>query len=175
MDSRERTIIEVILAVIFVAIIILGSIIVIGASNRAGTDVKITDSYNTYNIYANNIPMHYSGELIGRDYINGKQYIYPVTQQYLDYDSWSRLRIGTGMFGNNINNYEVYVDNLDEAGGYFKVVYYFEDPYGNVASDSMIHYISPRDENMFVYKDVSPNQYKYQRWWYTVESLTKRP
>ena len=46
-------VLEIIAGVLFLAILILGSIIVINASE--GTETKITNSYNTYNI--NNQPV----------------------------------------------------------------------------------------------------------------------
>lgn len=95
--------------------------------------------------------------------------------KYLTYDDSGNFRMYSGIVGNRVDNYEVYVRNREYVGGYFKTIFYFEDYYGNVDSESMTHYIPAGEENRFVLKDVSPSRYKYKTWWYDVVPLTKTP
>lgn len=183
-NEKERMILEIIAGVVLVTIIILGSIMVVNASE--GTEIKIENSFNTYNIntakpsYVR--PAYTESYIADRSYskpyiidrtYSGKPYIIDDDKRYLRYDSWARNREAEGLFGNSIDNYEVYVQNQDYAGGYFKVIYHFEDYYGNDDSESMTHYIGPREEKRFVFKDISPSRYKYRNWWYEVKPITK--
>ena len=138
MESRERFVIEIVLAGIFIAFLVSLSIIIVNASQGSETETTITNSFNTYNY---NVP--------------------------------AQTRIAEGLFGNDINNYEVYVQNREYAGGYFRVVFNFEDHYGNVDSNTETHYVGPREESRFVFKDISPDRYDYRRWWYEIKSLDK--
>ena len=95
--------------------------------------------------------------------------------RYLGYDDFGNFRVYSGIVGNRVDNYEVYVRNREYVGGYFKTIFYFKDYYGNVDSESMTHYIPAKEEKSFVLKDISPPRYKYRTWWYEVEPLTKVP
>ncbi len=95
--------------------------------------------------------------------------------KYLRYDDYGKFKAYPGILGNRVDSYEVYVRNREYAGGYFKTVFYFEDYYGNIDSESTTHYIPAREEKRFVIKDVSPPMYKYRTWWYDVVPLTKTP
>ena len=171
----SRTWVEIVAAVVFIALLILAVILITGGnSQKITTSTTITDSYNTYNynIEVNGAPGYYQ---YPTTYSINTQRTSQSSSRYLYYTSNSDYRISTGILGNQIDNYEVYVRNQDYAGGYFKVVYYFEDYYGNTDSKAMTYYIDPQTEKRFVYKDVSHSEYKYERWWYTVESITKAP
>jgi|SRR3990172_1126519 len=188
MESRERFVIEIVLAGIFIAFLVSLSIIIVNASQGSETETTITNSFNTYNY---NVPAQtrYT-TLMAKPYIVGDgnyvriydagrivytrdDFKYADDERHLLYDSWSQLRIAEGLFGNDINNYEVYVQNREYAGGYFRVVFNFEDHYGNVDSNTETHYVGPREESRFVFKDISPDRYDYRRWWYEIKSLDK--
>ncbi|MEK6847938.1 MAG: hypothetical protein AABX50_02340, partial [Nanoarchaeota archaeon] len=151
-----------------------------------GSEVTIENSFNTYNIntaqpsYVR--PAYTEPYIADRSYskpyiidrtYSGKPYIIDDDKRYLKYDSWSRNRAAEGLFGNSIDNYEVYVQNLDYTGGYFKVVFYFEDYYGNSESEAMTEYIGPRDEEKFVIKKLSSSRYEYRTWRYSIQPITK--
>jgi hypothetical protein len=212
MESKERFVIEIILSVVFIAILILGSIVVINASEGSKTETTITNSFNTYNynydsdlktqpstikyttirdkpyiidddrymmVYDNKkVIYNVNNEKVIKDYgaynidrESGRIYYINRADFYdnsPDYDAQAQLRIAEGFLGNDINNYEVYVTNREYTGEYFKVVFYFEDYSGNVDSKAITKYIGPREESMFVIKDVTPNKYENKRWWYKV-------
>jgi hypothetical protein len=67
------------------------------------------------------------------------------------------------------------VENREYAGGYFKVIFYFEDYYGRRRTESITRYIPAKEERLFLFKDISPEDYEYRAWWYEVESLSKVP
>lgn len=100
---------------------------------------------------------------------------YYADRRYLRYDDYGNFKAYPGILGNRVDSYEVYVRNREYAGGYFKTVFYFEDYYGNIDSESMTNYIPARGEKRFFIKDVSPSMYKYRTWWYKVKPLTKTP
>ncbi len=174
MEQKERMILEIIAGVIFLLIIILGTIIVVNASR--GSETKITNSFNTYNININQVS-GYSMPISSRQYLPSNTDLTNTgtNDKFLNYDSSSRYTVGEGIFGNQVGNYEIYLRNLDYTGGYFKVIYSFEDYYGNVNTESEIDYVGPQKEKKIVLKDVSPSDYKYRNWWYQVQSLTKAP
>ncbi len=192
MEPKDRLVLEVVLAAVFVVFLVVLSIVVVNASEGSSTETTITNSFNTYNYdipaqtryeklttkpyiiddgkYARVYP---SRVVFSNDRDYKKRYGYDHDRKF-SYDSWSQLRIAEGLFGNSINNYEVYVRNREYTGGYFKVVFYFEDYYGDVGSEAMTHYIGPREESRFVFKDISPSRYEYRNWWYEVIPISKK-
>ena len=171
-NEKERMMLEIIAGVVFLALLILGSIVVINASE--GSEIEIKDSFNTYNIninqpsaYINSKPYTFTRTS------SGKPYIIDDDKRYLRYNSWARYEKVDGLFGNSIDKHQVYVKNQDYSGGYFKVVFHFEDYYGKIDSQSMTYYIGPGEEEKFVLKDISPRRYEYKRFWYEVKPLTK--
>lgn len=195
--SSKRRLIEILIGVIFIALLILIVFLVIGFSAGNRTETTITNSYNTYNIYNNELaqPTYSKPYIVNindkKDYLDNRYYykqdyaqVYYIPRDLryaepgkkpMDYYDDAQLKTITGVFGNDIDRYEVYVQNREYAGGYFKVVFYFEDYYGKTTSNSMTEYIPAREEKLFLFKDISPDRYKYRNWWYKVESLSKVP
>src|SRR3989344_213016 len=175
--SRERFVIEVLLGLILVVFLVLLVFLVIGISNyktiQTQTPTAITNLYNTnYNTYQQpkTYPTTQQGQVV--QYTNSKTY---DKNRYMHYNDNARLRKAEGIFGNEINNYEVYVRNEEFKGGYFEVTFYFEDYYGEISRSSETHYIPAREEKKIFYRDVSQQRYKYGDWWYEVKSLSKVP
>ncbi|MCX6749668.1 MAG: hypothetical protein NTW17_02910 [Candidatus Pacearchaeota archaeon] len=178
-EPKERFVIEIIAGVILVAFLILISVVVINASE--GSETKITNSFNTYNI--NTEPVKTDSGLkpyIVDDRNHAKVYyiednskeIIPEKRD-LQYDSWSEYGKVKGIFGNDIARYDVYVKNKDYTGGYFKVIYYFEDYEDDISTESYNYYIGPREEKRFTFKDVTPSRYDYKKWGYEIKPQTK--
>ncbi|MEK6897047.1 MAG: hypothetical protein AABW93_00800 [Nanoarchaeota archaeon] len=187
-----------------VALILLLILLVFFVTGVYGYSYKssgttITNSYNTnsFNAYpSQTAPSAYTTAqkkivytkpyIVDRSYPTYKYYYtkddsryadtksYP-DRRYLRYDDYGKFKAYPGILGNRVDSYEVYVRNREYAGGYFKTVFYFEDYYGNIDSESTTHYIPAREEKRFVIKDVSPPMYKYRTWWYDVVPLTKTP
>lgn len=186
MEQRERFMLEIIAAIVFIAVLILISLIVMNSDSE--TKTTITNSYNTYNIntYPSNAVTTLSTDL--KPYIvdsgysynkayyvtDGKSYV-NYYNSYLRYSDNARLVITKSILGTDINNYEVHVLNREYMGGYFKVVYYFTDYYGRTKSYPVTKYIPAREEKKFVFKDISPSDYKYKKWYYEIFSLDKTP
>jgi len=185
--ERER-ILEIVLAAVFILLLVFGSITVIRASGGSSqeTETTITNSFNTYTYNYNTYPENggqYRYTLTARqdyaDYYSNYYHVKNLRYQrsddkrYLRYGYDADFRVAEGLFGNDINRYEVFVRNKEYVGGNFKVVFYFGDYYGNVDSQAMTNYVPAREEKLFLLKDVSPSRYDYKRWWYTVDSLDK--
>jgi len=181
METNERRMIEILIGVVFIVLLFLIVFLVVGASG--GEKTTITNSYNTYNIYPAQQTQYVSAKpyIVDRgDY--ARIYYVPSDFRYAEpYDRYSRyyessrLRTSKGILGNDIHRYEVYVKNREYVGGYFNVKFYFEDYYGRMKSESISHYIPAREEKLFLFKDISPDRYKYSAWWYEVKSSTKVP
>jgi len=172
METKERFVIEILLGLILIVFLIILVFLVIGISKNGKTQspASVINSYNTnyYNSYQQ-----------PREYTTAYPFVQYMTSsdknRYMRYDDASRLRKSEGLFENDIDNYEVYVRNEEFKGGYFEVTFYFEDYYGETSRSSVTHYIPAGEEKKFFYKDISPQRYKYQDWWYDVKSLSKVP
>jgi len=182
METSERRIIEILIGAAFIVFLLLVVFLVVNASESKGT--TITNSFNTYNIYPTTPQTQYvsakpyivdRGDYAQIYYVPGDFRYAKSYDKYLRYYELPRLRTSKGMFGNDIYIYEVDVKNREYAGGYFSVRFYFEDYYGRIRSESITHYIPAREEKLFLFKDISPDEYKYRAWWYEVKSLTKAP
>jgi len=180
METRDRRTVEILAAITFIALLFLIVFIVVGSSQPKST---ITNSYNTYNIYPTPRTQYVSikpyivdrGDY-ARVYYVPRDFRYAEPDdRYLRYYEEGRFRAVDGIFGNDINRYEVYVENREYIGGYFTVIFYFEDYYGRTRSESITHYIHAKEEKLFLFKDISPDEYKYRRWWYEVKVRTKAP
>lgn len=192
METNERRMIEILIGAVFIVLLLLVVFIVIGSSQAKTT---ITNSFNTYNIYstapqtqyASVKPYIYTDTAYVKPYVVDRGdyaqiYYVPSDFRYAEpYDRYSRyyeqgrLRAVDGIFGNDIHRYEVNVKNREYVGGYFKVRFYFEDYYGRTRSESITYYVPAREEKLFLFKDISPDRYKYRAWWYEVKPLTKVP
>jgi len=181
METNEKRMIEILIWVVFIALLFLVVFIVIGSSQPKST---ITNSYNTYNIYSTTPRTQYvytkpyivdRGDYARIYYVPSDFRYAESSDRYLRYYECGRLKESKGTFGNDINRYEVDVKNREYVGGYFKVRFYFEDYYGRTRSESITHYIPAKGEKLFLFKDISSDEYKYRAWWYEVKSLTKAP
>ena len=196
METNERRMLEILIGAVFIVLLLLVVFIVMGSSQPKTT---ITNSFNTYTIYSTAQQTALQTQYVSakpyivdrRDYYKpyivdrgdyARIYYVPNDFRYAEpYDRYSRyyessrLRTSKGILGNDIHRYEVYVKNREYAGGYFNVKFYFEDYYGRTRSESISHYIPAREEKLFLFKDISPDRYKYSAWWYEVKSSTKVP
>ena len=95
------------------------------------------------------------------------------TYNYLKYTSTGNYERYYGVFGNEINEYKVYVRNRERKGGYFTTRFYLTDYYGKTRTESVTHYLKPHEERRFVYKNVYSDgrEYKYRN--YKIVSHTR--
>lgn len=160
MNLNEKRVTEIFLGLILIItliILILSFTNVSGTNsqnNQQATPATSTNSYNTnsYNTY-----------IIYEDYPT--KYYQQDDKNYLDYFSRKQTKTITGILGNDINRYYVYVKNKDDEPGYFKVRFYFTDNYGKTISMSKTKYIRSGEEEQFFYQDI---QNKYYTWQYDV-------
>ena len=195
--SSKRRVVETLIGAVFIILLVLMVSLATGYSGSE-TETTITNSFNTYNTapvqtsYAHtkpyiidtrdtiNYPYSYKSDYYKRVY--ARVYHAPSdkrgTKSYekpMAYNHDAQLRTITGALGNDIDKYEVYVKNKEYVGGYFKVIFYFEDYYGQISSYPMIEYIPAREEKLFLFKDISPDRYKYADSWYKIEPLSETP
>jgi len=127
--------------------------------------LKYTPTYNTYNNYPTPIYNQRTNPIVKK---------YPTKNyNYLRYTSVGNHKRYYGVFGNEINEYKVYVRNREYKGGYFTTRFYLTDYYGKTRSESVTHYLKPNEERKFVYKNVYSDgkKYKYQN--YKIVSHTR--
>ena len=170
--ERER-VVEIFLGVALIILLIIMILSFTSVSAKSNT-ITITDSYNTYNIgttqsqYARN----------SYDYYNKVPTKYYKTNTYYDdgnylrYDTKSRYKYTTGLFGNEINEYKVYLENKEHEQGYFTVKFYLRDYEGKTRIESVTHYLKPYEGKIFRYKNVFDDEYDYA-WNYKIISHTK--
>lgn len=191
MELEDRRIIEVFLGAIFIVLLIM--MVLIGLrptpSNFTTTNVIVSDSFNTE--YDNYKDDRYGDKVYYRDYRykddNFKYRDYncdrydrcydrdDYKERYLRFDARSTHRVRDLGFGTGeYDEYKVYVENEDYVGGYFSVMFYFYDRYGNEDTAYLTKYIGPRKEAAFVYKDLNYGS-RYYDWDYEVTSESKIP
>ena len=164
MEKEERRPIEILIGIIFVVFLFL---VIFFVMNLDAKETTITNSYNTYNIYSTAQPRYVSTKpyIIDREDYTRIYYLQEDSRDvesdegYLRYYEEARLKAAEGILGNDIDRYEVYVKNREYVGGYFTVIFYFEDYYGKTRSESITHYIPAKEEKLFLFKDISPYEY----------------
>ncbi|KKL18558.1 hypothetical protein LCGC14_2474320 [marine sediment metagenome] len=179
--ERER-VIEIFLGAIFIIllIIMIFSFTSVSASGSTTTTVTISDSYNTYNIETtqpryvydsydyNKYPTRYYKT--NKPYYNDERYLRYDYRPYRDYRySRHNYKYTKGLFGNEINEYKVYLENKEHKSGYFTVKFYLADYEGKTRTESVTHYLKPYEGKIFRYKNVFDDEYDYA-WNYAVKS-----
>lgn len=174
--ERDK-VIEVLLGLISIVLLLLLVFFVISISDNS--EPNITNSYNvnSYNTYPeqriNTLRNNYDSNPYY--FIDYEYYDIESGKRYLKYSDYSRIKKYDAFIGDDVNDYEVYIRNREYVGGYFKVVYHFEDYYGRDKSYTMTHYIPAREQKKFFFRDVTPNKYEHEVWWYTIDSLSEVP
>lgn len=179
MEKDER-VLELFLGLIFVALLVIISILVISVADGKQTAVQTSNTIqNSYNVNSynqvvqktDNIPV--TGNVINAktivyvrdDYTN---YVDHKTDRYLRYTSYGEHIQEKTFFNNYRDEFNVYVVNNDYSGGYFKVKFAFCDYYDNCFSETIEKYIPAKEESKFTFMDVQNERYKYHNWEYKV-------
>ena len=130
----------------------------------------ISNSYNTYiyNTYGDySIPIYNQRT----DYPLKK---YPTKNyNYLKYTSIGNHERYSSVFGNEINEYKVYVKNKEYKSGYFTVKFYLTDYYGKTKIESITYYLKPHEIKKFSYRNIYSDGKNYNYWNYKIVSNTK--
>ena len=90
--------------------------------------------------------------------------------RYDDNGTYHRIK---GIFGNDINKYNVYVKNKEYVGGYFTVKFYYKDIHRNVKTDSVTRYIKSHETRKFSHQKVYDDETYY--WKHNIVSHSKIP
>ena len=183
MEDHKK--VECVLGALLVFILIFVSIFVIntaGASEPAPqtNSIVITNSYNTITYE----------DSYGRDrnyQDNDYRYIRTRDQDYrrrtdryhqtyekgdgrdFRFSSHGEHRFAEGMFGQEVSQYRVYVENKESYGEYFTVKFYFYDEDRDLTRvTSSTKYIRAHEEKTFKHQNVNENRYRYDSWEYKV-------
>jgi hypothetical protein len=181
MEKEEKRILEVFLGLTLIVFLVLLAFLVTGVSASQESSTTISHSYNV-NSYNNQAPSYtypiksyvtsrptypYTLDLRKTYYVDEK-----VPIRYYDRGEYKRV---SGILGNEVDKYAVYVRNDDYVGGYFKVRFYFSDYYGRTSTESVRYYIPPQQEKTFRYHDISGDRYTHHVWRYEVIPETEVP
>ena len=166
--EREK-VIEIFLGLIFLMlvglIILLFTNVTSGSKgSTAAATTTISNSYNNYIYKDYPTPTYY--QIIDK---TSKKYS-TKNYNYLRYTSIGNHEKYSGVFGNEINEYKVYIMNKENKGGYFTVKFHLTDYYGKTRTESMTYYVKPHEERKFVYRNVYNDGREYRYWIYEVVS-----
>lgn len=163
MELNDKKVVEIFLGLILiVAVIILIFTFTKPTSAQSQTNSQpssvIINSYNT-NSY-NKIT--YETE---PSKIYYKKTYKTYDDDYTKYSSHSKKLTETGIFGNKITRYIVYVTNDGSRGKYFSVKFYLENCHSDDETELLTRYIAPDETEKFTYIDISD---KYCDWKYSI-------
>jgi len=171
--EKER-VIELFLGLIFIILVIIMILLFINVQeNKSSTTISNSYNTNTYKTYSNYPVQTYNPikTIYTSTYNPTKSYA--KDYNYLRYASTGDSGRYYGFFGNEINEYKVYVKNKEHKGGYFTVKFYLRDYYGKTRTESMTYYLRPHEIKKFVYKNVYSDGIEDHYWKYKVVSNTK--
>ena len=177
---RDDGVKELFLGLILIVFLILLSVLVISISNNyfyqkqgyvaTNNNIKLEKSYQ---ISQQNLQHWERTYTTNKNFKHVKSKSFSKTK-YLSYSSHGNQEKKKGIFGNDIQKYEVNVKNQDYKEGRFTVKYYFKNRYGKVETTQITHQIGAREEKQFLLKDVTPDKYKRVSWRYEVISHSKK-
>jgi hypothetical protein len=127
---------------------------------------KVVDNDRTVVVYKNR---DYWDEDYNERYNDDKD-IFGNNRGELEYSSYSRHLKEKDTFGSYIEQYNVYVKNTDSVGGYFEVMFNFEDCYGEKYTEALTKYIKPRETMKFNYMDMWYKEKDICNWDYSISS-----
>jgi hypothetical protein len=186
--ETER-IIELFLGLILVALLVIGVMLALNSSgfktspNYSSSQPQVVNYYNEYttNNYQNPSQTIAQGKVV-YNYPEGVVYKkYDVfwdnkykweededlEERELDYSSYGKTVRREGVFGNRVYDFEVYVKNEDDFGGYFEVVYYLENCQGKKYIETITKYIRSGEKEKFVYTSLGFDK-EFCDWDYSV-------
>ena len=166
--EREK-VIEIFLGLSLIILIIIMILLFTNVQASKST-TTISNSYNTQIYNANS---NYPTPIYNQKTSQTLKKYSTKDYNYLRYTSVGNHERYYGVFGNEINEYKVYVRDREHKGGYFTTRFYLTDYYGKTRTESVTHYLKPKEERKFVYKNVynDGKKYKYQN--YKIVSHTK--
>jgi hypothetical protein len=172
--EKER-VVEILLILILIVLIFI--MVFIGL-NGIFSQTIVTNSYNTYNTHTGQVKTaqivknpqpNYERDkiIILRDSGNYFEKDWPNKRHFENYESWGR-HLKKEFSDYYTDEFEVHVINNGFSGKYYKVVFYFEDRFGNEKSYEMRKYIFSDEEEKFYFRDISKNKNEYNGWGYYI-------
>ncbi len=175
MEFDEKRVTEIFAGLAFIVLLILVVVLALRPtpSNFTTSNVIISESFNT----------EYHGGYYRDDFDSDcrhdrcyrrsdDRFDNDYRERYLRFDARSTHRVREIGFGQEYDEYIVYVENQDYVGGYFSVRFYFYDRYGNEDTEYMTKYVGPRKEVAFVYRNLDYG-YRHRDWGYRVFTESK--
>ena len=161
MEKREQLILEALLGIILILLLIIIIFLFTSTENQSTntTPTTITNSFNTNNYYNTQKYSHYTKT----DY-----------KKTLDYNHKAYKKKTQGILGNDIEHYIINIKNQAHKPGYFQVTYRFTDYYGDTETETITHYIKPKQTKQFTYKNIHQDKYKFHSWDYKITSKLKK-
>jgi uncharacterized protein YxeA len=168
-----------ILAIILFGVLLLLVVLVLANSALQTQRTIVYNNYYTENT-TNNYGTSSSGKVVynprtfvvykDKENYNDREIIFENDEDELDYSSYSRHFREKDELGSYVEEFDVYVRNEDSVGGYFQVVFYFENCYGEEFAESITEYIKPRETEKFKYMDIWYKEKEICNWDYKIFS-----
>lgn len=181
MENQRK--IEGLIIIAFIVFIILVVFILIlmfkGTSSNTSPNSNPDKSsgviYNYYNFTTiNDYRNPYQGKVVynhdRKVVYNHEENIWGNGREELEYSSYSKHIREKNTFGNYVEEFYVYVENEDSVGGYFEVVFYFENCYGDEFTEALTKYIKPGETEKFKYMEIWYKEKGICDWEYDVFS-----
>ncbi len=179
--DRKRLILELAIALVFVALLLILSISVIKNTKQQEKEIQVENlvltNYYVYNTYvyapSETKTLVYPEKASGYPRIHGDYHNY-YEGPYPDYENSrfsggeNREKISTDrsysyfgqktqeedFLGGYVNEYRVYVLNREKTGEYFTVTFRLRNMQGSEYSESITKYVRGGERELFLYKDV---------------------
>lgn len=192
MRFEDKTLIELFLGLVFVALLVVGTLVVVQANNQPNN----SPSYNVENSYNQNSYNNYAAKPVAKNtsvtqtsvvydnyrtiYLHDSDYTYRHVdydryynyyhskKDYKGYFSYGEHKKTETVFNNYKDEFRVHVVNKGKEDRYFKVKFYFCDYEKNCFIENMQKYIHAGEEDVFNYVDIHAKRYKYYDWEYKV-------
>ena len=170
---KRDKIIEILLVIILLVLVFLMIILGLTLENSSKNPVskRISNSYyqidnseNNYYVVKNYPKNTYLKEI---EHFESKNTpLGDDLSETKDYKSYGKhtKKYELGFY---VDTYNVYVHNL-EKGDYFRVRFYFKDYEGIEKTYDLRKYISHDEEEIFYFRDICKDKYKYPQWSYKI-------
>ena len=156
-ELDQKKIIEIFLGLILIILLV---ILVFTITNPTASakpqSTTITNSFNNYNLEYN------YNQQTPRTYYKNLDY----HRTSIDYTSHEKHETFTGIAGNNVDKYTIYINNK-ATSRYFTVTFIMEDKDHEEHSYSKTKYIPRGEEIKFTFTDVNE---RFRNWNYKVEA-----
>jgi hypothetical protein len=173
--EKDRRIIELLLALVFIGILLFASIIILREDQKETQQVVSPIIINNYNSYTNE-----NTEYTIVNPVKVTQVTQTINQREkthyndeketnsADYTDYSGQERREDFLGSYVQEYYVYVLNKEKTGRYFTVAFELKDKNGYVDRELVTLYLRSDEKEKFAYRDIQFERNEIVDWSYEV-------